>query len=180
MRNFIVLFVAIQIVVGCGSPSVYRDESFVRESPFHREFVAPATEVCESAQRALLSQAYRIERLDGLNVRARKDFQPDDEVNVTIDFDVTCKATSSGTVVFVNAIETTHKLKKTAGATSLSLPGAGSISMPWSKSSDSLVKVAGTTISDATFYRRFLDLVASFLNRPLAPIEGQSSRRTQM
>jgi hypothetical protein len=177
MRNLIVLAVVVQFIGGCGSPSVYRDESFVRESPYHREFVAPASEVCESAQRALLSQAYRIERLDGLNVRARKDFQPDDEVNVTIDFDVTCKTSTAGTVVFVNAIETTHKLKKTAGATSLSLPGAGSISMPWSKSSDSLVKVAGTTISDTTFYRRFFDLVASFLNRSQSPTEGQSSRR---
>ena len=171
--------VALQMLSGCGSPSVYRDESFVRESPYHREFLHSSSDVCESAQRALLSQAYRIERLDGLNIRARKDFQPDDEVNVTIDFDVTCKATANGALVFANAIETTHKLKKTAGAAGLSLPGAGSISMPWSKSSDSLVKVAGVTITDTTFYRRFFDLVANFLSRSQAPADPQTNRRAK-
>jgi hypothetical protein len=177
MRNVLVIFLFAQLLVACGGPSVYCDEAFVKESPYQREFFLPAQDACEGAQRALLSQAYRIERLDGLNIRAHKDFQPEDEINITIDFDITCKVTPGGALVFVNAIETTYSLKKTGGATSLSVPGAGSISMPWSKSADSLVKTSGTTITDPTFYRRFFDLMTTFLPGYQLPIQAPSGKK---
>lgn len=149
----------------CGTSGVYQEETFSKESPYHKNFQQSDRQACEAAQRALLSQGYRIERAEALNVRAKKDFQPDDDVNVTIDFDVACKASGNGSTVFVNAVQTTYELKKTPGATSLSVPGAGSIAMPWSKSSDSLVKVAGETIADEKFYKRFFDLLATYLGK---------------
>lgn len=147
----------------CGISEVYKDEAFKQQSLYQRTFPQSALQACEAAQLALLSQGYRIEKADATYVRARKEFQPDDEVNVTIDFDVTCKSLSNGSAVFANAVETTYKLKKTAGATSLSLPGAGSIAMPWSKTVDSLVKVASKTVTDKKFYKGFFDLLKSYL-----------------
>lgn len=152
------------LLAACGTPSVYTDEAFSKESPYFKQFRQSEVQACEAAQHALLSQGYRIERFEAQNVRAKKDFQPDDEVNVTIDFDVVCKPSGSGATVFVNAVETTYELKKTSSPTSLSLPGA-SIAMPWSKSTDALVKVAGKTIEDERFYKRFFDLLATYLGK---------------
>lgn len=152
------------LLAACGTPSVYQDEAFSKASPYFKQFRQNETQACEAAQHALLSQGYRIERFEAQNVRAKKDFQPDDEVNVTIDFDVVCKPSGSGATVFVNAVETTYELKKTSSPTSLSLPGA-SIAMPWSKSTDALVKVAGKTIEDERFYKRFFDLLATYLGK---------------
>ena len=152
------------LCTACGTAVVYKDEAFKKESPFQRGFHESDRRACEAAQRALLSQGYRIERFDAVSVRAQKDFQPDDEVNNTIDFDVTCKVSGAGSTVFANAVETSYKLKKASGAASLSVAGGG-IALPWSKSADSLVKVSGMTIADEKFYRRFFDLVTDYLNK---------------
>lgn len=150
------------LLAACGTSSVYKEETFSKETPYLKNFPKSASQACEAARFALLSQGYRIEFGDDLNLRAKKDFQPDDDINATIDFDVTCKATGSGSTVFVNAVETTYELKKTSGAASLSVSGGG-IALPWGKSTDALVKVAGKTIEDEKFYKRFFDLLATFL-----------------
>lgn len=166
MNKLFLLVLLVNTLVACGGPSVYRDESFNHEAPYQRKYVARALEVCNAGQLALLSQGYRLERAEYGEVKARKDFQPDDEINVTIDFDVVCKDFETGSIVFANAVETTFHLKKTTGSTSLSVPAAGSFSLPWSKSADSLVKVAGRTIADQQFYKRFFDLMGSYLRVP--------------
>jgi len=160
----IFLLITTTLLAACGTPSVYPDEAFSKESPYFKQFRQSEVQACEAAQHALLSQGYRIERAETQNVRAKKDFQPDDEVNVTIDFDVVCKPSGSGATVFVNAVETTYELKKTSSAASLSVPGGG-IAMPWSKSTDALVKVAGKTIEDQKFYKRFFDLLTNYLGK---------------
>ncbi|PHM20113.1 MAG: hypothetical protein CK604_08165 [Curvibacter sp. PD_MW3] len=162
--KLITALLTLALLAACGTPSVYPDEAFSKESPYFKQFRQSEVQACEAAQHALLSQGYRIERAEAQNVRAKKDFQPDDEVNVTIDFDVVCKPSSSGATVFVNAVETTYELKKTSSAASLSVPGGG-IAMPWSKSTDALVKVAGKTIEDQKFYKRFFDLLTTYLGK---------------
>lgn len=152
------------LLAACGTPSVYPDEAFSKESPYFQKFRQGETQACEAAQHALLSQGYRIERAEAQNVRAKKDFQPDDDINVTIDFDVVCKPSGSGATVFVNAVETTYELKKTSSAASLSVSGGG-IALPWGKSTDALVKVAGKTIEDEKFYKRFFDLLTTYLGK---------------
>lgn len=151
------------VLAGCGSSPVYKEEGFKKETPYQRAMDQPPAKACDAAQRALLSQGYRIEASDGQAIHAQKLFQPDDEVNATIDFFVTCKDHDGGSMVFANAVETTYALKKTSGATGFSVAGAGSITMPWSKSADSLVKVAGQTIADGKFYQRFFDLLSTYL-----------------
>jgi len=156
----------LSLLTACGGPSVYGDEAFEKETPYQRKFDIKARQACEGAQLALLSQGYRIESGDALQIKAKKDFQPEDDVNITVDFDVTCRDSDAGALVFANAVETTYNLKKTSGSTSLSIPAAGSFSLPWSKTADSLVKVAGKTVTDKKFYDRFFELVASYLNLP--------------
>ena len=85
--------------------------------------------------------------------------------NVTIDFDITCKAVGTGSTVFANAVETSYKLKKVSGGASLNVAGAGGFALPWSKSADSLVKVSGNTISDEKFYKRFFELMSGYLGK---------------
>lgn len=151
---------------GCGGPNVYRDESFGHESPYQRVFSMPAQKACEGAQFALLSQGYRLESVDPNEIKAKKDFQPDDETNITIEFNVTCKERPPGSFIFANAVQTTYELKKSSQSSSLSIPSAGSISLPWGKTAESLVKVGGETISDTEFYARFFTLVRTYLGLP--------------
>lgn len=158
------ILLTLALLAACGTPSVYTDEAFSKESPYFKQFRQSEAQACEAAQHALLSQGYRIERAEAQNVRAKKDFQPDDEINVTIDFDVVCKPSGSGATVFVNAVETTYELKKTSNAASLSVSGGG-IALPWGKSTDALVKVAGKTIEDDKFYKRFFDLLTTYLGK---------------
>lgn len=164
-RQLIATFAMVALLGACGTPDVYKQEAFSKESPYQKNFRHGATQACAAAQLALLSQGYRIENAEEQSIRAKKDFQPDDNVNVTIDFDVTCKDADNGSMVFANAVQTSYQLKKTSGATSLSVPGAGSIAMPWGKNTDSLVKVAGETIADERFYKRFFDLLAGYLGK---------------
>lgn len=155
---------ALPALVACGSPhGVHVEEGFEAESPYFRRVSHGPVQACDAVQEALLSQGYRIEPQSDVHLRARKDFQPDEEHNVTIDFEVHCKRNPSTTTIYANAVETTYALKKSGGAGSLNVPGAGTLAMSWGKSTDALVKVAGKTIEDVRFYQRFFDLLDKFL-----------------
>lgn len=154
--------VLLAALVGCGSSPVYKAEGFDQDSPYQLPTNQSPEKACQAAQLALLSQGYHMESSEPQAMHAQKSFQPDDEVNATLDFFITCKATSGGSTVFATAVETTYELKKTSGSTGLSISGT-SFSMPWSKSADSLVKVAGITIDDNDFYSRFFKLMGNYL-----------------
>ncbi|WP_158637000.1 DUF2242 domain-containing protein [Extensimonas vulgaris] len=146
----------------CGTRPVYEEEQFKKDSPYQRTYATGEQEACDAALRALLSQGYRIDEAKETTIHAHKEFQPEEELNAVLDFSVICKAADRGATVFVNAIETRYKLKKVSGGASVSV-GGGGISLPWSKSADSLVKVSSTTVTEKKFYKQFFDLVASFL-----------------
>lgn len=154
------------LLAACSTPTVHQNEKFAQQSPYFRHYGQSESAACMAARRTLLSQGYRIDITTDLNLKAHKDFQPDEDVNVVIDFDVTCiaKPDGSGATVYVNAEESTYELKKTSGAASLSVPGGG-IAMPWGKTTDQLVKIAGKTIEDEKFYKRFFDLLATYLGK---------------
>jgi len=162
----IALVLSAALLAACTTPSVHQNEKFAQQSPYFRSYARSESVACDAARRALLSQGYRIDAAMELNLKAHKDFQPEDDVNVVIDFDVTCiaKSDGSGATVYVNAEESTFNLKKTSGAASLSVPGGG-IAMPWGKTTDQLVKVAGKTVADEQFYKRFFDLLATQLGK---------------
>ena len=151
------------ILGGCGGRDVYRKETFEVQSPFKIHLNVSAQDACEAAQRALLSQGYRIESSQPHANNARKDFQPAAERSAAIEFNVVCKDEPSGSMMFANAVQTSYQLKKSRQSTSISVPTAGSLSLPWGTTTESLIKVGEKTISDETFYSRFFALVQAYL-----------------
>ncbi|MDD5177262.1 MAG: DUF2242 domain-containing protein [Sterolibacterium sp.] len=160
------IIATLTLATGCGGSAVYKGEAFKEESPYRRNLNVSAQKACEAAQLAMLSQAYRISHNEATDIRGQKDFQPDDEVNVTIELNVICKDVPPGSIIFANAVQTKYELKKSAKTTSVGIPSVGSISMPWGKTAESLVKVGGETISDEDYYARFFTLVKNILEPP--------------
>jgi hypothetical protein len=154
------------ILGGCGGHDVYRGETFKADSPYQRTFSLPAAKACEGARLALLSQGYQLVHDEPLALQGKKLFQPSKDASVTMEFNVLCKEGAGSAIVFANAVETKEELKKTSQSTSLSLPSVGSISMPWGKSTESLIKVGAETVADPAFYSRFFELVATYLGQP--------------
>ena len=169
MRTILLASVGMTVALvlgGCGGHDVYRGEAFKADSPYQRTFGVPAEKACEGARLALLSQGYRLVHDEPSAMQASKIFQPTEDVNVTMEFNVLCKEGDRGAIVFANAVQTTQELKKTSQSTSLSLPSVGSISMPWGKSTESLIKVGAETVADPKFYARFFELVSTYLGQP--------------
>lgn len=147
-------------------PRVYEQESFDRRSAFSREFVASPADTCAAARRALLSQGYVVDAGTDAQMDARKRFQPDAEIHVSIEFHVVCTPIAAGNpaaLAFASAVQDRFTVKKTAASASVGVSPFGSLSLPVTSTSDSLVKVGSETISTAAFYERFFDLVEQFL-----------------
>jgi hypothetical protein len=151
---------------GGAKPRVYEQESFDTRGAFSREFVAAPADTCNAARRALLSQGYVVQAAGAEQMEARKRFQPDAETHVQIDFSVVCAPLARGqqaTIAFVSAIQDRYVVKKTSTSASVGVGPIGSISVPFTSGSDSLVKVASETIPAGRFYERFFDLVEHHL-----------------
>ena len=146
--------------------SVFQTEAFGDSTTYSRQFPATPLQTCEAARRSLLSQGYVITMFKPDAINGRKNFQPNGEVHAEIEFHVTCAsdgADGKGSIAFVNALQDHYALKKTNSAASLGLPALGSVSLPFSASDDSLVKVASQTILEPKFYERFFGLVERYL-----------------
>ena len=154
------------VLVGCGGPQIYREEAFEKESPYYRQFPLPAETACEGAWRALLSQGYvvddaRMDRLTGV-----KQFQPDEDIHMVMEFNVVCVDKDGASTVFANAMQTRYDLKKTKKSAGLSVRSLGSIKLPWGSTTESLVKVGCETVDDEEFYARFFQLTRQMLGLP--------------
>lgn len=141
-------------------------EQFDSSSTFSRSFGASPAHTCEAARRALLSQGYVINAATKDMVHGRKNFQPAMETHVEMEIRVVCAPeTRSGksTLGFVTAQQDRFALKKSNTAASLGVGAVGSLSLPFSQSDDSLVRVGSETISAEDFYERLFVLINRFL-----------------
>jgi len=141
-------------------------EAFGSTTTHSRSFATAPAFTCEAARRALLSQGFMIVAAEGDHVRGRKNFQPDLELHIEIEFNVVCAADGRGgqkTIAFVNALQDRYALKKSSNSASVGVGPIGSLSLPFSSSDDSLVKVASETITSAPFYDRFFTLLQRYL-----------------
>ena len=163
MKNFLLTLALATLIGGCGGHDVYRDEAFAAESPYRKNMNVPAQQACEGAQLALLSQGYRLEKIEPNSIKGIKDFQPDEDIHAIVEFNVVCRDYSSGSMMFANAVQTKFELKKSSKTLNLGVSSAGSVSLPWGKTTEALVKIAGETISDQDFYSRFFALVQTYL-----------------
>lgn len=163
MKYFPTTIVLAALIGGCGGHDVYRDETFATASPYRKSLKASARQACDGAQLALLSQGYRLERTEPELIKGIKEFQPDEDIHAIVEFSVVCKDRGPGSMMFANAVQTKFELKKSSKSLNLGVSSAGSISLPWGKTTEALVKIAGETISDQDFYARFFSLVQTYL-----------------
>jgi hypothetical protein len=165
-------------LAACTGPSarhkVYQNEGFSAEDTFSRLFDAPVDTTCEAARRALLSQGYvvTVKRADAIN--GVKSFQPEGDVHVQIEFHVVC-APEGGegkvATAYVNALQDRYALKKSPNSASLGVSAIGSVSIPFTGSDDSLVKVASETIPAGPFYDRFFALMQRYVREQAGSVE---------
>jgi hypothetical protein len=141
-------------------------EAFSSTSTYSRMFDASPAHTCEAARRALLSQGYIIDTARDDLVRGQKSFQPDPESHLQMEIRVVCAPESKDGQIslgFVTALQDRYMLKKNNTSASLGVGALGSVSLPFSSSNDSLVKVGSETITSASFYDSFFALVRRYL-----------------
>ena len=157
------------MLAACTSASTrvkFETEAFGSTTTHARQYEASSGQTCEAARRALLSQGFVIIAADTDHVKGRKNFQPDPEVHVEIEFNAVCAPNGRRklqSIAFVNALQDRYALKKSSNSASVGVGPIGSLSLPFSSSDDSMVRVASETITTAAFYERFFALLQRYL-----------------
>ena len=161
---------AVTVLSGCVATSGPRtfevQENFNSATTFSRLFDAAPAQTCEASRRALLSQGYIVATSGADLVEGKKNFQPDAESHLQMTVRVVCVPEANDgklSLGFVTALQDTYALRKTNNSASVGVGAIGSVSLPFSASSDSLVKVASATVSKDAFYDSFFDLVKRYL-----------------
>ena len=167
---------------GCASVKLSSDnhynvvatETFGSSSTYSRLFDASPERTCEAARRALLSQGYLINVAKGKEIEGQKSFQPAQDNHQIITIRVVCAVDSHDGKVslgFVSALKDTYNLKKSSNSASVGVGALGSLSLPFAAGNDSMIKVGSETVSSATFYDSFFDLIKTFLRQDQSTLE---------
>ena len=168
-RRLAVACGAALLMAGCVGTNVKTfgvQESFGSINTYSRMFDATPAQTCEASRRALLSQGYIISSSSADLVEGKKSFQPEAESHLQMVVRVVCVPEASDGKVslgFVTALQDTYALRKTNNSASLGVGAIGSVSLPLSASSESMVKVGSETITKDVFYESFFDLVKRYL-----------------
>jgi len=177
LRPWAMAALAAALLAGCGAfgpgsaarkNSVYQNERFAADETFSRLFDASVNDTCEAARRALLSQGYVINTATPDSIAGTKRFQPEGEVHVEISFTIVCVPEGGSgklATAYVSALQDRYNVKRSANSTSLGVSAIGSISVPLSSTSESLVKVASETIPAGQFYDRFFALMQRLITQ---------------
>ena len=158
----------IVLLTGCATSvkSFPLQEKFGSTATYSRLFDARPEQTCEAARRALLSQGYIINTARVDLVEGQKSFQPEPEAHLQMAIRVVCAPESPDGKIslgFVTALQDSYQLKKSNNSASLGVGAIGSVSLPFTSSNESMVKVGSVTISSDTFYDGFFDLVGRYL-----------------
>ena len=152
--------------VGTAPKTFGVQENFGSAATYSRLFDATPQQTCEASRRALLSQGYIISTHQAELVEGKKSFQPEAESHLQMVVRVVCVPEAGDGKVslgFVTALQDTYALRKTNNSASVGVGAIGSVSLPFSSSSESLVKVGSETVSKGAFYESFFDLVKRYL-----------------
>lgn len=163
------LLMAVSMLSGCIAPSnrITKPEEFADTDVHSHTFGGSPARSCEAARRALLSQGYIISENKETLVRGQKNFQPDSEIHIQIEFNVVCAPDGRGsnsTTTFANAVRDRYSLKKSSTSASVGVSVLGSLSLPFGFNDDAMVKVASETIDSKKFYQQFFDLVERYFD----------------
>lgn len=165
------------LLVACGSSGPrpvkhYDPEAFDSTTTHTRTYGVEQGRTCEAARRALLSQGYLITTATAEQVTGRKNFQPEGEVHLEVEFRVVCaneQGGERGSIAFATAVQERYELKKVNSSASVGVGAIGSVSLPFNASNDAMVKVASQTLTDEGFYERFFALIERYLGSPYPP-----------
>ncbi|SAL52592.1 DUF2242 domain-containing protein [Caballeronia humi] len=173
MRPRLSLLLPLLALAACASKDATQAPSYQQElfstgpSPYARNFDAPASEACEAARRALLSQGFMTTLAQPDTVDANKNFQPSSEKHVVVSFHVVCTPGENATntsIAYVNAVQDGYALKKSDTSASVGLSVLGSLSLPIRSNSDAMVKISSETVPAGKFYERFFTLMSHYLH----------------
>ncbi|MFL9876028.1 DUF2242 domain-containing protein [Paraburkholderia megapolitana] len=147
-------------------------------SPYTHNFNASTADTCEGARRALLSQGYMTTMTRTDTVDGTKNFQPNGDSHIVVEFHVVCTAgveAGNTSVVYVNAVQNGYALKKSDTSASVGLSILGSVSLPIRSNNDEMVKVSSETIPSGQFYDRFFALVGHYVETVVhaAPVSSE-------
>jgi hypothetical protein len=171
----ILVLLSTVLVSACAGPTpgAYHTEKFDTTDIYSRRFPVTPDAACEAVDRTLLSQGYIVNTAKATQVEGHKSFQPENDVHVEIAFRVVCTDDSAAgqtrSTVFVTALEDRYAVKKINNSASVGVGALGSLSLPFSFSDDSMVRVASETIETEKFYARFFQLVERYLGRSAIP-----------
>jgi Uncharacterized protein conserved in bacteria (DUF2242) len=168
MRALILAAAVVAALAGCGGgPNVklYKNENFQSDASFSKTIPLASGVVCRNVKRALLSQGYVIEQTpatkDSPFLAASKNWQPEDDVAVTLRLQVTCvHEDENSSTVFATAVEEGYKLQTVQGSVAAGVSVA-TVTLP-AMSGRQLMLVRRETIQDPQFYARFYDLVQKY------------------
>ncbi|NYF36451.1 DUF2242 domain-containing protein [Stenotrophomonas sp. JAI102] len=163
------VFAALTACGGRAADSTLIRESFDSGDTYSRTVPGPPAQACEAARRTLLSQGYAIARAGDDAVEGNKNFQPKDEEHEQLVLRISCAPRGDQALVFVSAVQDRYALKKSPTSASVGVGALGSVSLPFGSNDDSLVKVASSTVQDATFYRRFFERLQQYLPAAAVP-----------
>jgi len=164
----VLTLLAVTLLAACSTSNRARiePEAFGSTTTHARNYASPPARTCEAARRALLSQGFVITSANASQVDGRKNFQPEHDLHVVLEFHVVCAPDGKGgkkSIAFVNALQDRYALKKSNNSASVGVGAIGSLSLPFTSSDDSLVRVASETVTAASFYDRYFVLLQRFL-----------------
>lgn len=159
----------------------YKPETF-GATTYSRHFAADPAQTCEAARRALLGQGYIVVSAQADQVTARKFFQPNVDHHVQLEFRVVCapeSGSAADSIAFATGLQDQYNVRKVKESASLGVGGLGSLSLPVEGGTDTMVKVASETVTDANLYQSFFDLVADYLDSVIPPDTGKVTEPVQ-
>jgi hypothetical protein len=156
------VLVATLLVGGCASTKEFhRKETFNSTTPFSARVNAPSKVVCWSVKRAFLAQGYMLDRstAEAATLTGIKEFQADDETNVTLRLQTSCADNNDGTsTVYATALKEVNQVQAEKQHRAFGI-GWATITVP-AGSAKVLRPISRETVNDPEFYHRFYALVS--------------------
>lgn len=151
-------------LAGCGTTKeVHRKEAFDQGTPFSAKIQRSSKVVCWSVKRAFLTQGYMLDRstAESATLTGVKEFQTDDETNVTLRLQTSCADNNDGTsTVYATATREVNQVQYEKQHRAAGI-GWATVTVP-AGSARILRTLSRETVQDADFYQRFYGLVAKF------------------
>lgn len=155
------LLVAAFVVTGCASTKdIQRKETFSAATPFSTKIPLPSKVVCWSVKRAFLAQGYMLDRAtaESATLTGVKEFQSDDETNVTLRLQTSCADNSNDTTtVYATAMKEVNQVQEEKQHRALGV-GWATVTVP-AGSAKVLRPISRETVNEPAFYQRFYALV---------------------